>query len=250
MRGQDTNHSPSPHSSPLRLAQCGEPSRTTVEGEEDNLSALRSPPRKTGRSCRTQGNFLSSVRRGVPVSVVLVSVVIAGCQQKMADQPRYEPLAKSDFFSDERSARPLVEGTVARGDLRSDSVLYTGKINGKLTETLPFPVTKNVLLRGQERFDIFCSPCHDRIGTGQGMVVKRGLRAPPSFHIDRMRTAPAGHFFDVITHGFGIMADYATQISPKDRWAIIAYIRALQLSQNAKLADVPETERRALETKP
>jgi hypothetical protein len=182
--------------------------------------------------------------------MLLGLLLLAGCQQKMADQPRYEPLAKSDFFSDERSARPLVEGTVARGDLRSDSVLYTGKINGKLTETLPFPVTKNVLLRGQERFDIFCSPCHDRIGTGQGMVVKRGLRAPPSFHIDRMRMAPAGHFFDVITHGFGIMADYATQISAKDRWAIIAYIRALQLSQNAKLADVPETERRALETKP
>jgi Cytochrome C oxidase, cbb3-type, subunit III len=181
---------------------------------------------------------------------VLVSVVIAGCQQKMADQPRYEPLAKSDFFGDERSARPLVEGTVARGQLRSDGVLYTGKVNGTLTETLPFPVTKNVLLRGQERYDIFCSPCHDRVGTGQGMVVRRGLRAPPSFHTDRLRTVPAGHFFDVITHGFGIMPDYAAQVAPKDRWAIVAYIRALQLSQNAKLANVPESERRSLETKP
>jgi Cytochrome C oxidase, cbb3-type, subunit III len=181
---------------------------------------------------------------------VLVFAVLAGCQQKMADQPRYEPLAKSDFFGDERSARPLVEGTVARGQLRSDEDLYTGKVNGRLTETLPFPVTKDVLLRGQERFDIFCSPCHDRIGNGQGMVVRRGLRPPPSFHIDRLRTAPAGHFFDVITHGFGSMPDYAAQVAPKDRWAIVAYIRALQLSQNAKLIDVPEAERRSLETKP
>lgn len=182
--------------------------------------------------------------------MLLGLLLLAGCQQKMADQPRYEPLAKSDFFGDDRSARPLVEGTVARGDLRSDEELYTGKVKGQLTETPPFVVTKNILLRGQERFDIFCSPCHDRIGSGQGMVVRRGLRPPPSLHIDRLRTAPAGHFFDVISHGFGIMPDYAAQISPEDRWAIVAYIRALQLSQNAKLSDVPEAERRSLEAKP
>ena len=175
---------------------------------------------------------------------------IVGCQQKMADQPRYDPLVKSDFFGDKRSARPLVEGTVARGHLNSDEAFYTGKSSGRLTETLPFQVSKNVLLRGQERFEIFCSPCHDRIGSGQGMVVKRGFRPPPSFHIDRLRTAPPGYFFDVITHGFGIMPDYAAQVSPKDRWAIVAYIRALQLSQNAKLTDVPEAERRSLEAKP
>jgi hypothetical protein len=183
--------------------------------------------------------------------VVLLSLLIlAGCQQKMADQPRYEPLAKSDFFGDDRSARPLVEGTVARDHLKSDEAFYTGKTSGRLTETLPFPVSKDVLLRGRERFDIFCSPCHDRIGTGQGMVVKRGFRPPPSFHIERLRTAPSGYFFDVITHGFGIMPDYAAQVSPQDRWAIVAYIRALQLSQNAKLTDVPEAERRTLEAKP
>jgi hypothetical protein len=182
--------------------------------------------------------------------VLLGLLFLGGCQQKMADQPRYEPLAKSDFFGDERSARPLVEGTVARGHLDTNEALYTGKVNGRLMERLPFPITKDVLLRGQERFNIFCSPCHDRIGTGQGMVVKRGFRAPPSFHIDRLRTSPDGHFFDVITHGFGIMPDYAGQVSPKDRWAIVAYIRALQLSQNAKLTDVPEPERRSLETKP
>jgi hypothetical protein len=197
-----------------------------------------------------QNNFPSKANRKLCVLLLLGLAALAGCQQKMADQPRYEPLAKSDFFGDERSARPLVEGTVARGQLRSDGVLYTGKVNGTLTETLPFPVTKNVLLRGQERYDIFCSPCHDRVGTGQGMVVRRGLRAPPSFHTDRLRTVPAGHFFDVITHGFGIMPDYAAQVAPKDRWAIVAYIRALQLSQNAKLANVPESERRSLETKP
>jgi cbb3-type cytochrome c oxidase subunit III len=174
---------------------------------------------------------------------------LVACQQQMADQPRYKPLAKSDFFGDERSARPLVDGTVARGELRADEQYYTGKVNGQLADTFPFPVTKDVLLRGQNRYDIFCSPCHDRIGTGQGMIVQRGFRAPPSYHIDRLRQAPVGHFFDVMTHGFGIMPDYAAQISPKDRWAIVAYIRALQLSQNAKLADVPEADRHSLETK-
>ncbi|HEY7323132.1 MAG TPA: cytochrome c [Candidatus Binatia bacterium] len=186
---------------------------------------------------------------GKSLGVICLATLVA-CQQQMADQPRYEPLQKSNFFGDERSARPLVEGTVARGQLRADEALYTGTINGTPIETLPFPVTKDVLLRGQERFDIFCSPCHDRIGTGQGMVVKRGLRAPPSFHIDRLRTAPAGHFFDVISHGFGLMQDYAAQIPPEDRWAIVAYIRALQLSQNARLSDVPAAERRSLEAMP
>ena len=167
----------------------------------------------------------------------------------MADQPRYKPLAQSDFFDDGRASRPLVEGTVARGHLEADQHLYTGKTNGKLMETFPFPITKAILLRGQERYNIFCSPCHDRVGTGQGMIVRRGYRPPPSYHIDRLRTAPAGYFFDVISHGFGAMPDYADQVPPEDRWAIVAYIRALQFSQNAKLIDVPDRERRALETK-
>jgi mono/diheme cytochrome c family protein len=167
----------------------------------------------------------------------------------MADQPRYKPLARSEFFNDERSARPLVEGTVARGHLDSDEQFYTGKVNGKLVDSFPFPITKQVLERGEERFNIYCSPCHDRRGTGQGMVVRRGYRAPPSYHIDRLRNAPPGHFFDIITHGFGVMPDYAQQVPPRDRWAIVAYIRALQLSQNAKLADVPEAARQTLETK-
>ena len=181
--------------------------------------------------------------------LILCSLWLMACQQKMAVQPSYRPLQKSDFFPDERASRPLVEGTVARGELHEDAQLYEGRVDGKLAETFPFPITKEVLERGQERFNIFCAPCHDRVGTGQGMIVRRGYLAPPSYHTDRLRTASVGHFFQVITHGFGVMPDYAAQISPKDRWAIIAYIRALQLSQNAKLTDVPEGERRQLEAK-
>ncbi len=179
-----------------------------------------------------------------------LSLGVVACQQRMADQPRYKPLARSEFFGDERSARPLVEGTVARGDLEADEQLYTGQVNGKVADTFPFPITEKILRRGQERFNIYCSPCHDQAGTGQGMIVKRGYRAPPSYHIERLRSAPPGYFFQVITRGFGLMPDYAQQVSPEDRWAIIGYIRALQLSQNAKLADVPEQERQKLEANP
>jgi mono/diheme cytochrome c family protein len=164
----------------------------------------------------------------------------------MADQPRYKPLAKSAFFGDERSARPAVEGAVARGALEIDDLFYTGKVNGKAADIFPAPVTQAMLRRGRERFNIYCAPCHDRAGNGQGLVVRRGYRAPPSFHSDRLRQAPPGHFFDVITHGFGAMPDYGEQVDPADRWAIVAYIRALQLSQRAQLADVPENERRRL----
>ena len=179
---------------------------------------------------------------------IALAFELLACQQQMADQPRYKPLQKSDFFDDERAARPLVEGTVARGHLREDELLYTGKSHGKPAETFPFPINRKALLRGQERYNIFCSPCHDQVGTGQGMIVERGYRPPPSYHIDRLRAAPAGYFFDVMTRGFGAMPDYAEQIPPGDRWMIVAYIRALQLSQNAKLADVPDSERQALES--
>ncbi len=176
---------------------------------------------------------------------------LVACQQKMADQPRYEPLQKSKFFDDQRASRPLIQGTVARGHLDTDEALYTGKAGGELVQTIPVAIDRQVLRRGHERFDIFCSPCHDRVGTGQGMIVRRGYRPPPSLHIERLRRAPPGHFFDVISHGFGAMPDYATQIPVRDRWAIVAYIRALQLSQNAHIDDVPEAQRRALlEKKP
>jgi cytochrome c5 len=160
--------------------------------------------------------------------------------QWMANQPKVKPLAASTFFSDGRSARPLVEGTTARGHLRLDDHLYTGKVDGKLVNSLPFPVTAKLLERGHERFNITCAPCHDRAGTGDGMVVRRGYRKPPSFHLDRLRReVPLGHFFDVMTNGFAAMPDYSGQLTPEDRWAIVAYIRALQLSQDARAADVP-----------
>jgi mono/diheme cytochrome c family protein len=177
---------------------------------------------------------------------MVICLGLVGCQQKMADQPRYEPLQKSDLFDDQRASRPLVEGTVPREQLNADDEFYTGKVNNEPAKTFPFTVDRGLLLRGQERFTIFCSPCHSRLGDGQGMIVRRGFRPPPSFHIERLREAPPGHLFDVISHGFGAMPDYAEQIPPRDRWAIVAYIRALQLSQNAALTDVPESERAAL----
>jgi len=178
--------------------------------------------------------------------LLLFALVGVACQQQMADQPRYTPLQRSTFFGDERSARPLVPGTVARGHLDANAAFYTGKAGGALVTTLPVPLTLELLERGQERFDVFCSPCHDRTGTGNGMVVQRGYRHPPSYHIDRLRQAPIGHFFDVMTHGFGAMPDYAAQVPPRDRWAIASYIRALQLSQSATLADVSPAERQRL----
>lgn len=183
------------------------------------------------------------------VLAVYCLLLAVGCRQQMADQPRYKPLAKSTFFGDDRSARPLEPGTVARGQLKADERFYTGKSGGVLVSSLPVPLTGELLARGQERFNIFCSPCHDRTGSGNGMVVQRGYRQPPSYHIDRLRQAPIGHFFDVITNGFGAMPDYAAQVPPADRWAIAAYIRALQLSQNATLADVPPEARQQLEGK-
>lgn len=157
----------------------------------------------------------------------------------MHDQPRYKPLAESHFFSDLRSARPPVEGTVARGQADVSSYFYTGKIGNNPGDFMPFPVTEQVLAHGRERFDIYCSPCHSRLGDGNGMIVQRGFRAPPSYHTERLRKAPLGYFFDVMTNGFGAMPEYASQVPPADRWAIVAYIRALQLSQDATSADVP-----------
>ena len=174
-------------------------------------------------------------------------VCLPGCRLDMHIQPKYLPLAKTDFFGDGRSERPVVEGTVARGQLRLDEHLYTGRVNGQLATTFPFPITRADLERGRERFTIYCAPCHDASGTGRGMIVQRGFPAPPSYHIQRLRDAAVGHFFDVITNGLGNMYPYASRVSPEDRWRIIAYIRALQLSQFATLADVPASEREKLQ---
>jgi hypothetical protein len=164
----------------------------------------------------------------------------------MVDQHRYEPLESSAFFDDGRSARPPVEGTVPRGGLRLDRHLHTGRVDGQLADTFPFPVTREVLSRGRERFEIFCSPCHDRVGNGIGMAVQRGFRRPPSFHTHRLREIPVGYIFDVITNGFGMMSGYSPQIPVRDRWAVAAYIRALQLSQYAPAGDLTADELRML----
>jgi mono/diheme cytochrome c family protein len=182
-----------------------------------------------------------------------LSILAAACRQEMYDQPKYQPLEKSSFFSDSRSSRPVVEGTVARGMLDAVAApIPPGGAPGAaaLATTLPMPLTRELVSRGRERYDIFCSPCHDRTGGGEGMVVRRGYRPPPSLHIDRLRDAPIGHFYDVMTRGLGAMPDYAQQVPPADRWAIAAYLRALQLSQRALIADVPREERAKLEGQP
>jgi mono/diheme cytochrome c family protein len=173
-------------------------------------------------------------------------LALPGCRLDMHTQPKYKPLARTDFFGDGRSARSPVEGTVARGQLRLDEQLYTGKVTGQPVTTFPFSMTRQDLERGRERFNIYCAPCHDSTGSGRGMIALRGFQQPPSYHIDRLRQAPAGHFFDVITNGFGAMYGYAARVSPEDRWRIVAYVRALQLSQAATLADVPAAEREKL----
>ncbi len=181
--------------------------------------------------------------------MMLFAVLCIACRQpqKMADQPSHRPLEKSPFFNDGQASRSLPDGVVARGAEERSGFLYTGKIDGKPADAFPFAVTREVLARGRERYDINCAPCHDRLGNGRGMVVQRGYRQPRSFHIDELRRAPAGLLFEHITVGFGAMPAYAQQISPRDRWAIAAYIRALQLSRNARLTDLSAAERSKLE---
>ena len=184
----------------------------------------------------------------VAVALAVLFPVVSGCRNDMHDQPKYKPLAASSLFKDGRAARPLVPGTVARGHLDEDAALVTGRTDAGYADTLPFPLTAKVLERGRERFNIYCSPCHDRVGGGGGMIVQRGYKRPSSFHVERLRGIPVGYFFEVATHGFGAMPSYATQVPARDRWAIAAYIRALQLSQHAALTDVPAGERGSLET--
>jgi mono/diheme cytochrome c family protein len=179
------------------------------------------------------------LRRGSPLGLFAM-LVLTGCRQDMHDQPRFKPLAQSDFYADLRSARPQVEGTVARGQLHEDTYFYTGKIRNNPGDFMPFAVTEDVLARGRERFNIYCAPCHSRLGDGNGVIPSRGFpRRPPSYHTERLRKASLGYFFDVMSSGFGIMPDYSAQIPPRDRWCIVAYIRALQLSQGASVSDVP-----------
>lgn len=178
---------------------------------------------------------------------VMLALAAAGCHRDMYDQPRYEPLEASDFFDDGRASRPLVPGTVARGQLNEEEAFYTGKQGGMHVEEIPIDVNMELLRRGRERFNIFCVNCHGRSAEGDGMIVQRGYRRPPTFHSDRLRGMPAGHFFDVMTNGFGVMPDYAEQVPVRDRWAIVAYIRALQLSQYARSEELDPSLRAKLE---
>jgi Cytochrome C oxidase, cbb3-type, subunit III len=173
----------------------------------------------------------------VPAAVGLLFVL--GCRQDMHDQPKFFPQRGTDFYADGRSVRPQVANTVARNQLHEASYFYTGLVNEKEGDGMPFPVTMEVLERGQERYNIYCTPCHSRVGNGAGMIVQRGYAHAGDYHTTRLETAPLGHFFHVITNGYGAMPDYSAQISPADRWAIVAYIKALQLSQKATPADVP-----------
>jgi mono/diheme cytochrome c family protein len=173
-------------------------------------------------------------------------LLAGGCRQDMHNSPKAIPLRESVFFKNGSSARPLVEDTVARGTLQDDVTFFTGKNGATEVDALPFALTADVLDRGEQRFNIYCTPCHGPTGRADGMIVRRGYRQPPSFHIDRLRQVPIGHFYDVMTNGFGAMPDYKAQIAPRDRWAIAAYVRALQLSQHASAADLTPDERQKL----
>jgi mono/diheme cytochrome c family protein len=192
---------------------------------------------------------------GIPVAIlhrlssilVLLAVLPAvGCRQQMADQPYARPLQSQNFFDDGMASRPVEPGTVARGSLPKHDTVTAGKFQGRPADDLPVPITRELLQRGQERYNIYCSPCHDRTGSGQGLIVQRGFRRAQSFHQQRLREAPPGYFFEVISRGFGPMPSYAAQIKPPDRWAIIAYIRALQLSRHVSSAELPAADREKL----
>ena len=188
------------------------------------------------------------MRGGVLIATLALGTALGvGCRQDMHDQPKIEPLEASAFFPDGRGSRPLVEGTVARSEPLGEPPYLTGKQGGQLVQQAPVAVSGAVLARGRERYNVFCSPCHDRVGTGNGMIVQRGYRQPPSFHDSRLRGEPDGYFFDIMTNGFGVMPNYAQQIPVADRWAITLYVRALQLSQDATLADVPAEKRATLD---
>jgi len=177
---------------------------------------------------------------------LLCGLVLGACGGNHRNQPYYQAGESGGFFADGKTMQDPPENTVPRGLLAEDAVLYTGRSRGAFVQGFPFPVTAEVLDRGQERYEISCAPCHGDTGAGDGVIVRRGYPAPPTYHQDRLRTAPPGYLFDVITNGFGGMPSYAYQVEPRDRWAIVAYIRALQLSQNAPPAVVPPAQREEL----
>lgn len=172
-------------------------------------------------------------------ALCLALLAVTGCRKEMWVQPKYRPLDMSEFFNDTMSARPIIEGTVAVGEFHTNESFYTGLVGTNVVEQFPLPVTESLLRRGQERYDIYCAVCHGLGGDGDGVIVQRGFPRPPSYHIPRLRQAPIGHFYRVITDGYGVMYPYASRVTPEDRWKIAAYIRALQLSRNATLEQAP-----------
>ena len=182
--------------------------------------------------------------------LLMLPIVLQACSGNMTNESRLKPLEESSFFADGASSRPLPAHVIARGQLRKDPHLYEGKRGTNFVNSFPFPITLQILQRGQERFDIYCAVCHGRTGNGNGMIVQRGFPQPPSFHIERLQQAPAGHLFDVITHGYGVMYPYASRVEVNDRWAMAAYIRALQFSQQSRLEDLPGQDRARLENQP
>ena len=184
-------------------------------------------------------NSQRALRRTIVLGALAGGLIpLAGCRQDMHNQPKFYPQRGSDFYADGRSVRPQVENTVARNQMHENAYFYTGFLNGKEGDGLPFPVSTQVMQRGQERYNVYCTPCHSRVGNGAGMIVQRGYAAAGNFHTARLQAAPLGHFFNVISNGYGAMPDYSAQLTPADRWAVVAYIRALQLSQKATQADV------------
>ena len=197
---------------------------------------------------------LRVVRNHLKVYVFRLSMAVSlffnvGCElrQAMYDQEKYEPLEASTFFEDGQSYRQQVPETVARGQLRLNTHYYEGKVNGELSYDLPVPVTEDLLNRGKERYGIYCTPCHGHTGQGNGVIVKRGLKAPSSLHEQRLREMPIAYYFDVITNGYGVMYSYASRVPTADRWAISAYIRTLQLSQNIQFDQLPEEDQGQLQ---
>ena len=194
---------------------------------------------------------LGASRRLLVLGVLLAGATASACRQDMHDAPRFTALQQNPFYADQRSSRPLIDGTVARGQLRDNDAFYTGMTAPNTPVALiPMAVTHETVARGRDRFNVYCAPCHGRTGEGNGMIVQRGYKQPPSFHDPRLRAAAAGYYYDVMTKGFGQMPDYAAQIQPKDRWAVVAYVRALQLSQHATVADVPAADRGKLDAGP
>lgn len=191
------------------------------------------------------------MNRSACVLAVVLALAAIACRRDMQTQPKYLPLDGSRFYPDGRASRPIPAGTIAIDEVDQDPAIDTGAVNGAFVTSIPFRVTAELLQRGEDRFNIFCSPCHARTGNGDGMIAQRGFKQPADLNSDRVRNAPPGYLFQVITKGYGAMADYSYQIqSVRDRWAIIAYIRALELSRRANLTDVPPDQRAKLEAQP